>query len=796
VNIENMLRNYLIVTFRNLLKNRVFTIINILGLGIALSVCIVAFFNNMFFYEFDRTHENFDKIYRVNSFRDMQGREQEYGIVPATLGLEVKKDIPGIEKSARLMRAGSPVKEGEDIFPTRVSYVDPEFLEIFTFPIVLGNKKSIENQGNVLVSRTMATKLFGEEYPIGKNISIVNDRNKEFTYTVSAVFADLPQNSSFRIDILSHFDNFLLMWERNDADWKIWTTALFIQVPDKSLLPSITQSLKNYLPVQNRAREDFRINRFILIPLKEVGENTRDIWSSGLFPSLHPAAVVAPPIMAFFILLIACFNFANTSIATFSKRLKEIGLRKTFGGQRKQLVTQFMFETLIICFMAMVVGIAFGEFLTPAYSSLWAYMSIELTFAKYAFFWIFLLLLLLLTGFIAGVYPAMYVSSFSPANVLKGDSPFRGSGKLSSVLLTLQFTISVVTLVGGIVMAKNADYQKTLDLGYDRDKLIVVPIAPEYFTSFRNEIITNPKIISAEGTQNHIGFGSYRRPIKDEEKQLEVDVMDIGPGYARTMGLRLVEGRLFDESRTAADRTNASIVVNQKLVNDFAWKEAVGRSVTLYDTTKLTVIGVVEDFYIGGVWEEIEPAMLRLSPTDQYGVLAVRANTKDLPDVLEYLNLKWKSRSTNYIFGGRFQEDTMQEAKDINGGIMKVDIFLAIVATMLSLIGMYNLVSLDIIRRTKEVGIRKIQGAPVPLIMLLVSKKFLVVLVIASLLGCTGGYYMSVMMLDSIWDYFVEIKIGILLLSASIMFVATILTIVFKIGKAALRNPVDSLRYE
>ena len=200
------------------------------------------------------------------------------------------------------------------------------------------------------------------------------------------------------------------------------------------------------------------------------------IWSSGLFPSLHPAALISPPVMAIFILLIACFNFANTSIATFSKRLKEIGLRKTFGGQRNQLVTQFMFETLIICLLALLVGIAFAEFLVPAYSSLWSYMSIEIDFYQDMHFsGYFLFCFLLLTGFIAGVYPAFYVSSFSPVNVLKGASLFRGSGKLSSVLLTLQFTISVMALVMGIVFAKNAEYQKTLDLGYDRDKLIVVP---------------------------------------------------------------------------------------------------------------------------------------------------------------------------------------------------------------------------------------------------------------------------------------------------------------------------------
>jgi putative ABC transport system permease protein len=791
-----MLRNYLLVTFRNLLKNKVFTLINILGLGIALSVCIVAFFNHMFNYEFDRANVNFNKIYRVNCFRDMEGREQEYGIVPATLGLEVKKDIPGIEKAARLMRTGSPVKKGLDIFPTQVSYVDPEFLDIFTFPILLGDKKSIENQANVMVSTTMAKKLFGEEFPVGKTISIVNDRNKEFTYTVGAVFADLPLNSSFRIDVLSHYDNFKLMWDWKDGDWKNMTTVLFIQVPDKSRLPSITQSLKNYVQVQNRARQDFKITRFSLVALKKVGSNTRTTWSSGLFPSLHPAALVAPPIMAILILLIACFNFANTSIATFNKRLKEIGLRKTFGGQRRQLVTQFMFETLIICFMALLVGIILAEFLVPAYSSLWDYMKIELTFTRYLFFWIFLILLLLLTGFLSGVYPALYVSSFSPVNVIKGASTFKGSGKLSSVLLALQFSISVMALVLGLVFSKNAVYQRTLDLGYDRDKLIVVPVAPELSISFRNEILTNPKIISVGGTQNHIGFGTYRRPVKDAVKQLEVDVMDIGPEYASTMGLRLVGGRLFDKSREAADRSNKSIVINQKMVRDFGWKEVVGMTITLYDTTRFTVIGVVKDFYVSGLWQKINPTMLRLSSNDQYNILAVRAEPKDLPGILDYLSLKWKSQATNFIFGGMFQEDTMSNEKAINNSILKVNVFLAIAAMLLSLIGMYNLVSLDIIRRTKEMGIRKIQGAPTSLIMYLISKKFLIVLLIASVIGCYGGYYLSLKLLDSIWDYFVAIRPGILILAASIMFTATILTIVFKIGKAALRNPVDSLRYE
>jgi len=791
-----MFKNYLLVTLRNLLKNKIFALINIIGLGIALAVCIVAFFNHMFNYEFDRFNENFNEIYRITSFRDMQGREQEYGIVPATLGLEIKKDIPGIEKAARLMRTGSPVKIGDNVFPAQVSYIDPEFLDIFTFTLIYGEKKIITGQGNVLISETMSKTLFGSEYPVGKTISIVNDQNKEFTFTVGGVFADMPDNSSFRIDILSHFDNFLLMWNLNDADWKFMTTVLFVQIPNKSLITSVSERLKSYLPVQNMAREDFRINRFSLVPLKEVGSNTRNIWSSGLFPSLHPAALIAPPIMAIFILLIACLNFANTSIAIFSRRLKEIGLRKTFGGQRRQLIVQFMVETFIICFFALLVGIAFSSVLVPAYSNLWAYMSIELTFSKYGLFWMFLVLLLLITGFVAGVYPAFRVSSFNPVNIIKGSNLFSGSGNLSLILLALQFTISVMALVMGIVFARNAEFQRTLDLGYDRDKLIVVPINRELFTSFRNEIISNPKIISAEGTMNHLGWGSYRRPVKDADKQLEVDVMDVGPGYAETMGLRLMEGRFFDKTRVTADRENNSIIVNQKLVKDFGWNEGVGKTITLYDTTTLRIIGVLEDFYMSGVWEAIEPVMLRLSGSDQFNVLAVRANTEDLPGVLDFISEKWKALGTNQLFGGRLQEDLMQEEKDINGSILKVNLFLAVVATLLSLIGMYNLVSLDIIRRTKEVGIRKIQGASVPVIMFIISRKFLIVLIIASLLGCTGGYYMSISLMDSIWDYFVRVSPAILVSAALIMILATIMTLSIKITMAALKNPVDSLRYE
>ncbi|HEX2970446.1 MAG TPA: ABC transporter permease, partial [Bacteroidales bacterium] len=418
------------------------------------------------------------------------------------------------------------------------------------------------------------------------------------------------------------------------------------------------------------------------------------------------------------------------------------------------------------------------------------------TFTKYPVFWVFLVLLLLITGFMAGVYPALYVSKFSPVSVIKGTSGFKGKSKFSTVLLALQLTISVSALVMGVIFAKNSQFQKTIDRGYDNDNIIFMPLPAENYQSFRNEVLTNPLVISAEGTQHHIEWGTSRKPVKDEEKQLEVDFLDVGPAYLATMGVRLKEGRLFDESRSDADLKNGSVVVNRRLVEGFGWENAIGSTFTLYDTTRYTVVGVVDDFYTNGMWDKIEPAVMRLANTDRYNNMAVRAKKEDLPAILEFMKAKWKTQGTNYIFQGRLQEDVMHEERNINRSIMKINIFLALAATILSLIGMYNMVSLDVLKRTKEIGIRKVQGAPVPVIMYLISRKFLAVLFIASVTGCFGGYYLSVMMLDSIWDYYVDIKAGMMIFSASLLITATILTIISRITAAAMRNPVICLRYE
>ncbi len=791
-----MFRNYLLITFRNLYKNRIFALINILGLGIAISVCIVAYFNHMFGYDFDRWHENFEEVYRVNCYRQMQDREQEYGIVPAPLGLNIEQDIPAVTRSARLLRSYSPVKVGIDNFNRQVSYVDPEFLDIFTFYLVAGNRQSLDNTNYVLVSEEMADVLYGDEGAVGKPISIFNDSNEEFIYTIGGVFQDLPQNSSFRIDILTNIENYLTMWKMDDTQWERFVRALFIQVPDPEAIPQIANELKKYIPVQNEANESFTITGFNIVPLKEVNKNTRETWNSGLVPGLHPAAVLAPLIMALTILLIACFNFANTAIASAGKRLMEIGLRKVVGGMRRQLLTQFLIENYIICFLALMVGIVGAYFLVPAYSSMWEYMTIILTFTEFWGFWVFLVLLLLLAGFIAGAYPAFYISSFKPLSILQSRTRLGTGGPMARVFLGFQFMISVLSIVSGIIFSMNAVYQDTVDLGYKRDELIVVPMnSPRDFTSYYETITENPKILEAAGTQEHIGFGYYRRSIEDEQTEMEVSVMDVGPRYLQTMGLTVLDGRVFEWDRADADR-NVSIVVNQMLVDVFGWENPVGKQVHMNDTIVYEVIGVVKDFFINGMWSKIEPTILKLPQADEYYSMAVRADSEDLPEILDSLRETWVKMFPNYPFRGMYQEDTLEEEKSINRSIKQLYIFLAIVATLLSMTGLYTLVSLSILNRTKEIGIRKVMGAPIPNIFLILSKGFLINLAISSVLGCVGGYFLSDILMGSIWEQYMDFTPVVYIYSVLIILAATALTIAGKIYQAANMNPVECIRYE
>ncbi len=791
-----MFRNFLIISLRYLWKNLLFVGTNILGLAVALALCITAYLNSKYDYDWDRKHANFEDIYKINITREIQGRHQEYGITPHKLGPLLEQDLTGVEKITRYRSSYSPIKRGERIFNKRVGFADPNFGEVFDLEIVRGNKDALKEKGNVLISDNIAEVFFGEEDPIGKVISIVNDKNEEITFIVAAIYKTFPLNSSFRHELLVQLENFEDMWELEPDKWDSWVAATFLLVRDHENISSINEQLKKYIPIQNDAREDWEITSFFTKPLK-VAVNDMDVWATWLWTSFHPAAVSVPPIMAIMILIIAAFNFMNSAISFAGKRLKEIGLRKVFGGLRKHIILQFISENLVISFIAIILGIFIAGFLVPEYSAMWEYMELDYSFRNDPTLISFVLILWIFTSLLAGAYPAFYISRFNPVKIFRASLKLKSKNILSRFLLGFQYFTSVTALVMGVMFAQNAVFQENMDLGYEKDNLIVLSMHNNNdYKPFESVVKENPKIEMYAGTSYHIGYGNYNRSIKYLDQQIETNMMHVGFDYLNTMKVKIVEGRGFNKENLAGDIADNNVIVNEKFVKDFGFDDPIGKTVYVNDTLPLQITGVSKNVYLYGSWAPIEPLIYRAAPEENYGRIVIRTSAENLSEVNEFLKKEWSELVPNYPYEGEYQEELLEESKEVNKNIKIMFIFLAICALLLSALGLYTLVSLSVINRTKEVGIRKVHGASIPKIMLIITRPFTILIIIASVLGCTAGYYMSIMLMESVFSVHMSPNSISFTVPLAIIILTSIITIVWRVYSAALQNPAQSLRYE
>jgi ABC-type antimicrobial peptide transport system permease subunit len=791
-----MFRNYVIISLRYLLKNFWFVGINILGLAVAIALCITAYLNNKYDKDWDKTHANYEDIYKINITREIQDRQQEYGITPFALATTMRQDISGVEEITRYTKSYSPVKVGDKIFNKRISYVDPNFSKVFTIDLLQGNINSLQDKGNIFISDKISEVYFGEENPMGKVISIMNDGGKEYTFIIAGIFKKTKLNSSFNYELLTHIENFNDMWEIDEQKWDNWVAATFLLIRDHSKLPKINEHLKTYIPIQNDAREDWKITSFFTKTLKDIA-NDREVWANRLWQSMHPAQVSAPPIMAILILLIAAFNFMNSAISFAGKRLKEIGLRKVFGGLRRHIVIQFLSENLIISFIAVFLGVFFAGWLVPQYVQMWEGLEIELNFVKDPSLILFILLLWIFTALLAGAYPAFYVSKFNPVKIFRERLKLSGKNLFSKILLGFQFFVSVMALVSGVMFAQNAVYQENLNLGYDKENIIVLGLHnKDDFKPFEEVVKSNPMIEKYAGTEYHFGFGNYNRSIRYLEEKIETNIMHIGHDYLDAMGVEILDGRGFGLENQGNDIGANNVVVNKKFVDDFGFEDPIGKSVLMDDTLQLRIVGVTNNIYLYGSWAKIEPLIFRLAEEENYGNLVIRASQDNLSEINEYLKAEWAELVPNYPYEGEFQEELFKEAKQINKNIKIIFIFLAVCALLLSAIGLYTLVSLSVINRTKEIGIRKVLGSSVKKIMVIITKPFTLLIIIASILGCAGGYYLSDMLMNSIWAKYMSANMYSFIIPILIIFTTAISTIIWRVYKAAMQNPANSLRYE
>lgn len=791
-----MFYNFLMITFRNFWKNKSFVIINVLGLGIALACCIVSFYNNKYHYDFDSLHAKKSSIYKVSLTREVNNRQQAYGITPVSLAPAIGNSISGIKEIVRVSHSVMPVRYQDNMFSKRIAFADSNFLNVFDFKVISGSRLALKEGRNVLISEEFAGICFGSSDPMGEMIRFYNDKGDERSLIVSGIFEDIPMNSSMQFDLLCPIENFIKTYDIQEHDWKAWVAATFLLIPDPAQAGAVQQQLEKFVAIQNDLREDWQVTSFFIEPLSDIPTTNREYWSNWLFSGLHPAQRLAPPLMAVLLLLLACLNFTNTALAISSRRLKEIGLRKVFGGVRSQTMLQFLGENIVLCFFALLAALIIGVFLIDAYSSMWPYMDLTMELADWHF-WLFLVLLLIVTGIAAGAYPAFYVSRFNPIRIIKDDVKYSGGGMFSKILLVFQFLLAISGIVCAVIFTQNALFQESLYMGYEKDKVIAIPLDDEgKLEQFRNVIVRNPMVLHVGQSEEHLGWGNYSRTIKwGEEQEHEVDCFDIGKGYFETMGLQLVEGRHFDMEFKESERGKA-IIVNQKFVEDFGWDQAVGQKVRESDTLELTIIGVMKNFYPYGFWSQISPSLMKLGEKERMRMLVVQAEARNLPALNEYLQAEWEEVIPNSVYPGFFQEDLLKEAKDINKQIRNIFLFLAIVSVILSLVGLYTLVSLKIIKKTREIGIRKVLGAPIFTLINLINRDFMIILLVSSVLGSALGYFLADMLLGSIWTTYMDIGASSFIIPVAFIFVASILTLATKVYRAASRNPVDSIKYE
>ena len=792
-----MLKNYLKITFRSLWKNKLFAFINVFGLGIALACCIVAYLNWDFNVKFDTYHENAHKIYRVNFVRITNGEPIKNGSSPLPIGQTIRESISQVDQVIRYFPAGGNFKIGDELFSSSVGAVDPEFFEVFTFEMISGDKSLLNDKRTIFISEEKVRKHFpGSKNPVGEVLTYING-NRRIEFKVGGVFKNPPLNTSFFTQAYVHFDNVLDVENWDENNWAIFNNT-FVTIDNPEDVPKVEEQLQAYVEIQNRAKEDYKVDHYYLDPFEgmAVRAEREDIWNHWFNDSLPIAAATAPGIMAILILLIACFNFTNTSIAIANRRIKEIGLRKVMGSSKKQLIAQFLGENILLTFFALIVGLIIAYFLVPAYSAMWPFLEIELNFSENMSFIGFLVLLLFFTGIIAGSYPAFYVSGFQPSSILRGTVKFSGTNPFTRILLTLQFAISLIAIITGFIFTQNAEYQKNYDMGFNIESVVFAHIKNENgYTAMRNELQGNTMIKEIAGSRHCVTSRYYTDPIKFESSELDVSILDIGSNYLNTIGATILEGRDFIED--SQNDVENSVIINEELVNTFNWEEPIGKRIVLSDTVELFVVGVVKNMYIDGdLWDPMEPMMLRYVTQKDYKKISVRANVNDIVSIKQLMEEKWKIIFPDELSEVEYMEDEKADSALVNNNIKVINIFLGAVAIILSAIGLFSLVTLTIIKKMKEIGVRKVLGASVLNIAQNISKEFAIILSIASLLGSGLGYLMAKMLMSSIWTYYVPIHIVPILGSILIIFIVSGITIGSKVLRAASVNPVDTLRDE
>ena len=805
-----MLRNYMIVAVRNLLRHKVYSAINIAGLAIGLACCILILLFVQDELSYDRYHEKAGRIYRftVEWRNSRTGETAQAAKGPYRLAEVLRTDFPEVPHIIRFNRQRPLIGYGDKrFFEGRFFFVDPDVFEVFSFPLIQGDPRTaLREPFTVVMTREMARKYFGDEDPMGKVLRYGDNRELK----VTGILGEVPRHSHFQFDFLSSMKVANTLFNRIVLEnWGENTVYTYLLLSPGVSPAGIERRFPDF--IRKHAPQWAQGSRYFLQPLTDIHLHSHT--RGEIEPNGDIVYVYAFSAIAVFILLIACINFMNLSTARSASRAREVGMRKVVGANRSQLVQQFLGESVFLSFLALLLAVALVELSLPAFNG-FVGKALDMNYSGNLTAIFGLVGIALFAGVIAGSYPAFFMSAFEPVDVLKGTikgGP-KGAG-FRRVLVAFQFAISVFLIVVTGIIYGQLEHCRNIKLGYDKEHVVVISGIPvslrQNYEAFKQELLQNLRVVSAAGTSRipsgQLGSNiSTRAEGFPEEESPSMQTVWVGYDFFETLGMSFAAGRGF--SKGAPSDKKAAFVLNEAAVRALGWtpENAIGKrfgSQFIEDWQRGQwvwkdgrVIGVVKDVHFESLREKIVPVVFFIQP-NMAGNFLIRVRPDEIPGTLHFLKQKWQEFNPNRPFEYSFLDerfDQLYRTEEKQGQVFGT---FALLAIFVACLGLFGLASFATERRTKEIGIRKVLGASVSNIVFLMSKEFVLLVGVANLIAWPVAYYAMNKWLED-FAYRIELGPGVFVLGGILAMVIALATVSAQAIRAARANPVDALRYE
>jgi putative ABC transport system permease protein len=799
-----MIKNYLKIAWRNIWKNKVFSAINIIGLSVGMAACIVI----MLFVSYEKSFDNFHtkNIYRLNEVQTIgaEGATQKVALSMFPMGPTLKQEFPEIKNFTRIhwSEKYQLTEDNKRIFLPEVFFVDSTFLKIFDFKVIRGDRQTaLLKPHTALLTEETAKKLFGDVDPIGKRITHYGDDT--VTFAVTGIIANPPKNSQLQFDALFSFSSIYKPWMFTNWGGN-WLNTYFELTPgtnaavlDKKFPAYLKRHLKG---------DSWKFYKLFVLPLKDVHANSADIGLDYInYQKFDKKSTNLFAIIALIVLVIACVNFINLSTARSAERAKEVGIRKSIGAYRFQLAIQFLGETVLISLIALLFAIILVELALPYINNL---SEREISFNIFSSFSVIIAVLggTILIGLISGIYPAIYLSSFQAAKVLKGSVQVgKNKGSLRNILVVTQFTSAIFLMIATVFVLKQLKYMQKQDPGYNRDQIVNIPldgITTKKYDLFKSELSGSTLVSGVTASQDILGShldqtGVTFKPANGPQQQLGTTLLVVDTNYLSLYKIKLAAGKNFTGNKVPDGR--------QYIVNEALAKELL-KDHPKYPVSSLlgaqfgfdslgTIVGVAKNFNFNSLQYKIEPMFMVRAQHWNFRNISVKINGNNTTTAIAFIKSKWDSIYPDYPFEYQFLDDHFNEVYKADNQVSQIVGILAGLAIFISCLGLFGLASHSAERRVKEIGVRKVLGASVQNITLLLSVNFLKLVLIANIIAWPVAWLAMHHWLQG-FAYHISIQWWIFIIAGIVSILIAFFTVSFQSIKAAVANPVKSLRSE